>query len=122
MNNELLALMSDKLLEKLIHEEAFNLAYEKNFLMIKNGVLISRFGEPFALAYFCGRAFCNDKPKKVLKRRVWVKGNREFPAKELNALFRKKDLRELRRNHLDCEIPDWFEDIDNLFIECSKRQ
>jgi len=109
-------LLPQGLRSKLIHRAAFRRAFDKGFLCVENGTVVSQFGSPWALAYFTGRCFSNDKSRKMLKSRVWEKGNRPYPATELDAFFRTRNLRVIRKYHLNNEILEWFEEIDNLFV------
>jgi len=111
------ALLPLGLQRKLIHRAAFRRAFDEGYLCVENGRIVSQFGSPWALAYFTGRCFSNDKSRKILKHRVWVKGDRAYPATELNALFGMRNLREIRKSHLKNEIPEWFECVDNLFVK-----
>jgi len=101
---------------KLIHRAAFRRAFEQGMLCVENGAIVSQLGSLKALTYLLGRLYSNDRSRKVANRRVWVKGDRAFPATELNALFSTRNLRGVRNFHLNNEIPQWFETIDNLFV------
>jgi len=109
-------LLPQRLRSKLIHRAAFRRAFDRGFLCVENGVVVSQFGSPWALAYFTGRCFSNDKSRKVLNHRVWKKGDRAYPATELNLFFGMPDLRSIRKFHINNEILGWFEEIDNLFV------
>lgn len=111
--------LPDDLRGKLIpkYQNAFKKAFDQNLLCYKNGRIKSFFRSPGALAYFLGRCFSGDKPCKVLKYRVWKRGDIPFPATGLNALFGKKNIWELRRNNSENKNFHDFEVVDNLFVE-----
>lgn len=109
-------LLPKDLKRKLIHRAAFRRAFSEGYLCIEDGEIVGRFRTPAALAYLLGRCFSNDKSMKQLNYRVWVRGDREFPAAALNRLFGMTDLREIRKNHIKNKIPAWFKEIDNLFV------
>ncbi len=115
-NADPLSYLPEELKRKLIHRAAFRRAFIEGCLCIEDGKIVSRFRTPAALAYFLGRCFSNDISMKQCKFRMWIRGDREFPAAALNRLFGMTDLREIRKNHIKNKIPAWFKEIDNLFV------
>lgn len=117
-NNEVsdpVALLSPNLRKKLRHKAAFRRAFEIGLLCVEKGVVEYHFESKSELAYFCGRVFSNDKSQKILRHKVWVKGNYAFPATELNEFFCVTNLRQLRHNSIKNKFFDNFEEVDNLF-------
>lgn len=118
-NNEVsdpVALLSPKLRKKLRHKAAFRRAFEEGLLCVENGVVEYHFESKCELAYFCGRVFSNDKSQKILRHKVWVKGDYVFPATELNEFFGVTNLRQLRHNSIKNKFFDTFDEVDNLFV------
>jgi len=101
---------------KLLHRAAFRRAFETGLLTVEAGVVEHHFRSKGVLAYFCGRCFSDDKSEKVFKQKVWRKGDRAFPAEELNALFGETNLKECRKNGMKNKIPNGTEEVDNLFV------
>lgn len=113
-------LLPRELKRKLIHRAAFRRAFERGYLTFENGKIISHFITNGLLAYFLGRVFCNDKSDCKLGYVRWIKGNKQFPEKELYLLFGIPNLREIRKNHVTeknyQKIIKGYEVVDNLFF------
>lgn len=99
-----------------MNEKVFCLAFARGFIYLRDGMVKTRFQSTKLLSYFCGRCFAHDSSERVFKRYVWRKGNRPFPASELERFFNVTNLRETRKNDMDVKIPKGFEDVDNLFV------
>lgn len=93
-------------------------AIEEDYICITaDGHLQWQLESKTLLAYLCGRVWCGDK-SDYLKRRdahVWTQGTREFPARDLEALFGVSGLSNLRRHRKLSSSPEGFELIDSLF-------
>lgn len=113
-------LLPRELKRKLIHRAAFRRAFERGYLTLENGKIISHFKTNSLLTYFLSRVFCNDKSDYKLGYVRWIKGNKPFPEKELYLLFGIRNLREIRKSHVTeknyKKIIKDYEMVDNLFF------
>ena len=108
---------------KMRNSEAFNKAISNGYIQPQDdGHLKWTLGSQTLLAYFMGRLLCGDYGKfcKRKKAKVWVKGNRTFPDKNLCELFGVNTLKQLRQKRTLQAIPDYSELIDNLFDTTEK--
>lgn len=103
----------------MLDVQAWDRAVERGYIVVRaEGGLEWTLGSATLLAYFCGRLWSGDRGMRSRGRKVtvWVRGERAFPATELQLLFRQKTLRKLRQNRDGRHLPEHADLIDELFL------
>jgi hypothetical protein len=73
-------------------------------------------GQAVLLAYMLGRIYCGDAPKEDNRnRKCWYHGNMPMPRMEVEKLFARTGLSQLRFNYKDELVPENAESVDALF-------
>ncbi len=107
-----------KLQVRMLSDSAFDMAVEEGYIrMTDDGHLVWMLGNNTLLAYFLGRLFCGDSAYFSRGRgmRIWQKGERCFPAAELQRLFGVSTLKQLRQKRCCRALPEHYELVDKLF-------
>lgn len=102
----------------MLDVRAWDRAVERGYIVVRaEGGLEWTLGSATLLAYFCGRLWSGDRGMRSRGRKVtvWVRGERAFPATELQLLFGQKTLRKLRQNRDGRHLPEHADLIDELF-------
>lgn len=114
-----LAALSKVLQVTMLDVRAWDRAVERGYIVVRaEGGLEWTLGSATLLAYFCGRLWSGDRGMRSRGRQVtvWVRGERAFPATELQGLFGQKALRKLRQNRDGRHLPEHADLIDELFL------
>lgn len=82
------------------------------------GTLVWLLESKILLAYLVGRLCCGDKVKvmKTTQTRIWVKGSKDFPSREIERLFGIHKLANNRRRDKFQRVPKGAEIIDALIV------
>ena len=96
---------------QMVHPKAFANACEQGLITIEHGRMVSHFANKCQLTYFCGRCFAGD----CVVGRLVLKGNKPFPAAQIERLFGVTDMKNVRKKLRKNKLPRCYQVIDLLF-------
>lgn len=114
---ELVRLLPFPLQLRLRSREAFYQAYTDGFIAIGDDGGLLWMANTTVLAYFCGRLWCGDQPKRSGGGRIWSWGQSPLPAQQLERLFGVRHLRQRRFHNKNRQLDEIFLIVDNLFVQ-----